>query len=131
MRAIAASAARACVPARRCARGRVLRAYQSSRATFRAVGFGCLCPPFLGGFSPPFWVGFSACFSGVGGCACGLSFGGCFGVVVWVGVVGERERQRQPRKGERAQGRTATANGASVNGRTACPFSSVRQILSF
>lgn len=68
-----------------------------------------------------FLVGFSAVFGG--GFAC--LFGGCFWVGfggVWVGVVGERERQRRTGKGERAQGRTATANGASVNGRTACPF---------
>lgn len=68
-----------------------------------------------------FLVGFSAVFGG--GFAC--LFGGCFWVGfggVWVGVVGERERQRRTGKGERAQGRTATANGASVGGRTACPF---------
>lgn len=109
MRAIAASAARGRVRVRLGARGRVLRAYQSSRATFRRCAVGGLCPPiFWGRFSPPFWVGFSACFSGVGGCACGGVFGGLF----WgggVGVVGERERQRRTGKGERAQGRTATA----------------------
>lgn len=65
-----------------------------------------------------------------GGC-CGWVVGGGFGGVVCVGGVGERERQRRTGKGERAQGRTATANGASVNGRTACPFSSVRQCYLF
>ena len=80
-------------------------------------GGGC---PLWARFSPPFWVGFSACFGG--------SLWGLF----WGGVVGERERQRRTGKGERAQGRTAnTANGASTNGRTACPFSSVRQSYLF
>lgn len=116
-----------------CARGCVLCAYQSSRATF---GGGFVCPrwarfvrPFLGGFRPRFgWV-FGLLF--------GCGFGGVWGCLFWgvlgwcVGVVGERERQRRTGKGERAQGRTATANGASVNGRTACPFSSVRQCYLF
>lgn len=89
------------------ARMYVLRAYYSC-AIFRRWGL------------PPFWVGFSACFGGI--------LWGLF----WGGVVGERERQRRTGKGERAQGRTAnTANGASTNGRTACPFSSVRQSYLF
>lgn len=127
MRAIAASAARV-----RDVRAWVCVTRVSKFARDFSAVFWCalVTPIFWAVFAPVFgWV-FSACFLGVGGCACGL-FGlwvlGC----VWVGIVGERERQRQPRKGERAQGRTATANGASVNGRTACPFSSVRQILSF
>lgn len=57
-------------------------------------GGGC---PLWARFSPPFWVGFSACFGGI--------LWGLF----WGGVVGERERQRRTGKGERAQGRTATA----------------------
>ena len=55
-------------------------------------GGGC---PLWARFSPPFWVGFSACFGGI--------LWGLF----WGGVVGERERQRRTGKGERAQGRTA------------------------
>ena len=87
-------------------------------------GFWARCnPPFLGCFRPRFgWV-FRRFSVGVL-----LAF---LGVVLgW--VLGERERQRRTGKGERAQGRTAnTANGASTNGRTACPFSSVRQSYLF
>lgn len=82
------------------------------------------------------WVSvavFGGCCGWVFRLVLGVFFGGCFGVVVWVGVVGERERQRQPRKGERAQGRTA--HGLRVS---AClplvsvsALVSVRQILSF
>lgn len=116
-----------------CARRCVLRAYQSSRATFRG---GLVCTrwarfvrPFLGRFLPPFWVGVFGLLFGCGWVCVWVVFGGVLG---WcVGGVGERERQRRTGKGERAQGRTATANGASVNGRTACPFSSVRQCYLF
>ena len=64
MRAIAASAARGRVGVLGRMRGRVLRAYQSSRDFGRWV--------FGGIFGGCFWVGFWVC--------------------VWVGVVGERER---------------------------------------
>lgn len=75
----------------------------------------------------PFWVGFGLLF----GCACGGILWGCFGVVVygikWANVNGNGERIKA--NGARAHGERV--KGANVNGRTACPFSSVRQILSF
>lgn len=118
-----------------CARRCVLRAYQSSRATFRG---GLMCPrwarfvrPFLGRFLPPFWVGVFGLLFGCGWVCVWVVFGGVLG---WcVGGVGERERQRRTGKGERAQGRTA--HGLRVS---AClplvsvsALVSVRQILSF
>lgn len=89
-----------------------------------AVGFGRVVTPL-------FWVVFAPVLGGFFG---GFRWGFClpFWGLFWGGVVGERERQRRTGKGERAQGRTAnTANGASTNGRTACPFSSVRQSYLF
>ena len=91
MRAIAASAARGRVGVLGRMRGRVLRAYQSSRDFGRWVLLD-----FLGG-----------CLGVVLGWWCGC---------VWVDVVGERERQRQPNKRERAHGVNGNGNG-NGNGR--------------
>ena len=122
MRAIAASAARVrdvrawvCVT-------RVSKFARDFRRWVCVPPLGAVFAPVLGGF---FGLLFGCGWVCVWGCFWGLFLGG------GVGVVGERERQRRTGKGERAQGRTATANGASVNGRTACPFSSVRQCYLF